>query len=90
MAAPLVHRPYVLILPCVPPFPWIIAGISQAMAQINRQPSEINLDKIQEARATSWACSAEAAKRDLAFAPPKSLAERMAETVAWYRQENWL
>lgn len=35
-------------------------------------------------------CSAEAAKRDLSFAPPKSLQERLAETVSWYQQERWL
>ncbi len=40
--------------------------------------------------APSWACSAEAAQRDFSFAPPKSLQERLAETVSWYRQERWL
>ena len=90
MAGPLVRRPHVLLLPCPTPIPWVIGGISQALATLRRRPDDLNLDKIQEALAPSWACSAEAAKRDLAFAPPKSLQERLAETVNWYQQERWL
>lgn len=90
MAGPLVRRPHVLVLPCPTPIPWVIGGISQALATLRRQPDDLNLDKIQEALAPSWACSAEAAKRDLSFASPKSLQERLAETVNWYQQERWL
>lgn len=90
MAGPLIRRPYVLVLPCPAPIPWVIGGVSQAFATLRRQPDDLNLDKIQEALAPSWACSAEAAKRDLAFAPPKSLQERLAETIQWYQQERWL
>ena len=90
MAGPLVHRPHVLVLPCPSPIPWVIGGISQAIATLRRQPDDLNLDKIQEALAPSWACSAEAAKRDLSFAPPKCLQDRLAETVSWYQRERWL
>lgn len=90
MAGPLVKRPYVLVVRCPTPIPWVIGGVSQALATLRRRPDDLNLDKIQEALATSWACSAEAAKRDLSFAPPKSLQERLAETVSWYQKEGWL
>lgn len=90
MAGQLIRRPYVLVLPFPGPLPWVVGGIGQALATIRRQADELNLDKIQEALAPSWACSAEAAQRDLAFAPPKSLQERLAETVNWYQQERWL
>ena len=90
MAGPLVCRPYVLVLPCPIPIPWVIGGIGQALATLRQRPDDLNLDKIQEALAPSWACSAEAAKRDLSFTPPKSLQERLAETVNWYQQERWL
>ena len=90
MAGPLVHRPYVLVLPCPSPLPWMIGGISQTLSMLRRKPDVLNLDKIQEALAPSWACSAEAAKRDFSFAPPKSLQERLAETVTWYQKERWL
>lgn len=90
MAGPLVRRPYVLVLSCPNPIPWMIGGISQALATLRRKPDDLNLDKIQEALAPSWACSAEAAKRDLSFAPAKPLQERLAETLNWYQQEHWL
>ena len=90
MAGPLMSRPRVRVLRCPSPIPWVIGGISQAIALLRRKPDDLNLDKIQEALAPSWACSAEAAKRDLSFAPPKSLQERLAETVNWYQQERWL
>ena len=90
MAGPLVHRPYVLVLPCPNPIPWVVGGVSQCLGFLRRQADELNLDTIREAMTTSWACSAEAAKRDLAFAPPKSLQERLKETVTWYQKEKWL
>lgn len=90
MAGPLVQRPHVRVLRCPGPLPWVIGGISQAIATLRRKPDELNLDKIQEALAPSWACSAEAVKRDLSFAPPKTLQERLAETVSWYQQQHWL
>lgn len=90
MAGPLVQRPRVRVVNCPPPIPWVIGGISQAIAALRRKPDELNLDKIQEALAPSWACSADAIKRDLSFAPPKPLQERLAETVSWYQREKWL
>ncbi len=90
MAGPLVQRPRVRVLNCPPPIPWVIGGISQAIAVIRRKPDELNLDKIHEALAPSWACSAAAAKRELSFAPLRPLQERLAETVNWYQQQHWL
>lgn len=90
MAGPLLGRPYTIVLPCLGPVPWVVAGVSELLQKARGKADELNCDKIREATAESWACSAEAAKRDLAFAPPKPLAERLAETIAWYRQEKWI
>lgn len=90
MAGPLVRRPYVWILRCPTPIPWVVGGVNQCIATLRQRVDELNIDKIREAMTTSWACSAEAAKRDLAFAPPKSLQERLEETVGWYQREKWL
>jgi nucleoside-diphosphate-sugar epimerase len=90
IVGPLLSRPYVIVLPCLGPVPWIMAGASELWQKLRGVPNELNYDKIREALAESWACSAEAAKRDLAFAPPRPLAERLAETIAWYRREKWL
>lgn len=84
------NRPYAPTLRLVGPLPWFAAACSELVARARRRPDNFNLDKIREARAVSWACSAEAAIRDLQFRPPKSLAERIEETVLWYRENGWL
>lgn len=90
IAGPLLHRPFAIVLPCLGPVPWMLAGVSEFVQKLRGKADELNYDKIREATAESWACSAEGAKRDLAFAPPKPLAERLAETIEWYRREKWL
>jgi len=90
IVGPLLHRPFTIVLPCLGPVPWIVAGASELLQKLRGVPDELNYDKIREATAESWACSAEAAKRDLAFAPPKPLPQRLAETIAWYQREGWV
>jgi nucleoside-diphosphate-sugar epimerase len=90
IVGPLLSRPYTIVLPCLGPVPWIVAGASELWQKLRGVPDELNYDKIREATAESWACSAEAAKRDLAFAPPKSLTERFRETIEWYQREKWV
>lgn len=84
------NRPYAPTLHLVGPFPWIAAACSELIARSRRRPDNFNRDKIREARALSWACSADAAARDLQFQPAKSLPERIEETVLWYRENGWL
>jgi nucleoside-diphosphate-sugar epimerase len=90
MIAKPLGRPWMLPIPAPYPLPWLIAGGNQLMSQLRRRPDSFNLDKIREARVASWACSPEAARRDLGFAPPRSLAERLSETVQWYFEHGWL
>lgn len=84
------NRPYAPTLRLLGPFPWLAALGSELVARSRRRPDHFNLDKIREARAISWACSADAAARDLQFEPAKSLPERIEETVLWYRENGWL
>jgi nucleoside-diphosphate-sugar epimerase len=90
MAGRMLQRPYAVVLPCLPPIPWAVAGVSEFLQRLRGKADKLNFDKIREATATSWACSAAAARRDLDFQPPKSLEERLSETVRWYRQAGWL
>ncbi len=86
----LVGRKHVLLLHLAEPIPWLIAGIVELIGRVQRQTETVNLDKMREAYAGSWACSSAAAEQDLGFSPPASLVQRMEETVAWYRQRRWL
>jgi nucleoside-diphosphate-sugar epimerase len=90
MVRPMLRRPYALLIPVPSPLAWCLAGFNEGLGQMSGKARWLNYDKIREALVTSWACSGEAAKRELGFTPPKPLAERFEETIAWYRQEGWL
>ena len=83
-------RPHAPTLPLAAPAAWLAAGVSELIARTRRRPNNFNLDKIREARASSWACSGEAARRDLGFRPAEPLTTRTEETVRWYREHKWL
>lgn len=87
---PMLRRPFALLIPVPGPVAWCVAGVNERLAKLSGKPRWLNYDKIREALVTSWACSGEAAKRDLGFAPARPLAERFEETIAWYRQQGLL
>ena len=90
MIAKPLGRPWMLPIPTAIPLMWLIAGGNQLVSQLRRRSDSFNIDKIREARVVSWACSPEAARRDLGFEPPRSLAERLSETAQWYIRQGWL
>jgi len=75
LTAPIVTVPGALI--------YLVAGFNELCGRLRGKPEAFCIDKIREALASSWACSGEAARRELDFAPAKSLAERMQETIDW-------
>jgi nucleoside-diphosphate-sugar epimerase len=84
------HRPLAPVIPLVGPLAWLAAGTNEQIARWRGISNTFNLDKIREATAESWACSAELARRELGFSPPLSLENRLQSTVAWYEHERWL
>jgi len=70
--------------------PWMVAGVNQWLGRLRGRSSSLRIDKIREAKASSWACSGDAAQRDLDFAPANSLLEQFTHTIHWYRQQRWL
>ena len=64
--------------------------VSASAGPVRGRPHSLNIDKIREAVAESWACSCEAAQRDLDFAPRHTLLEQLRQTAAWYRDQGWL
>ena len=63
---------------------------ADGFAQFTGKPQPLNFDKIREALAESWACSAAAAARDLGFQPAHPLSKRLQTTADWYRDHGWL
>jgi nucleoside-diphosphate-sugar epimerase len=72
------------------PIPWLFGGVGELLGRVRGKPHSLNIDKIREAVAPSWACSCEAARRDLDFAPRQTLLEQLRHTAGWYRDHGWL
>lgn len=86
----MLSRPIAPVLPVAAPIAWCVGAASECISRLRGQPEELSIDKIREALATSWACSGEAARRDLNFVPAKGLNERLKETIHWYIKAGWL
>lgn len=67
-----------------------VAGVSDGVSRVTGDTSLLSLDKIREATAWSWACSAAKARRQLGFAATRPLDERLRETAVWFREQGWL
>jgi nucleoside-diphosphate-sugar epimerase len=69
---------------------WIAGSIGEVMGRVRGRAAVLNLDKIREATARGWVCSDAKIRSQLGYAPTGPLEDRFAETVAWYREHNWL
>ncbi len=69
---------------------WAIAGASELWSRVRRRPSIFNVNKIREATAGSWTCSAQRAQDELGFSVTSTLEERLAQTAQWYQREGWV
>jgi nucleoside-diphosphate-sugar epimerase len=50
----------------------------------------LNKQKMPELTAVNWGCSIKNIKNDLNYNPRYSLEEGLHETIAWYKNNNWL
>lgn len=84
-----IRRPFAPTIP-LPYISLVAAAVNEQLARLRGAVDQFNLDKIREASAPSWACSPERVRRELDFTPPRTLNERFAELVDWYRREGWV
>jgi len=85
-----VGRRHVLVMPVASPCVWLVAASVEATAHMVRRPLYLNWDKAREIAAGSWVCSPAVARTELGFSCEVPLAERLRQTVAWYREAEWL
>ena len=75
------------------PVPGAVVGaagrVSEWVGGLRGTVPPLTRDRAEAAR-HAWACSVERAAERFGYAPRVGLAEGMAETVAWYRNEGWL
>jgi len=72
------------------PVAYSVAVAAEAVAAITRRPPVINRDKVRDFSQAAWACSIEAAKRDLGFRQRIPLESGLRDTFEWYKREGWL
>jgi nucleoside-diphosphate-sugar epimerase len=60
------------------------ASAGEVVSRISRRPTLFNVDKMREALAGSWTCSAARIRAELGFAVGRSLDERLLQTAQWY------
>jgi nucleoside-diphosphate-sugar epimerase len=77
-------------LPLPKPIFWLAGSFGEAVGLLRKRPAIVNIDKVREATAKGWVCSDEKIRTALGYQPGATLEERFAETVAWYREHNWI
>lgn len=90
MFAMALNRPYAPVVRLFDPLPWCLGVGSEWLGRVRGRAALLNMDKMREARATSWECSSARAARELDFQLPRTLSERVRETADWFRENGWL
>jgi len=67
-----------------------VGGAAELAGRFGGQPSFLSRDKIREATAASWACSAAKARCQLGFHPAVTLDARLRQTAEWFSEQGWL
>jgi nucleoside-diphosphate-sugar epimerase len=88
MLASALDRKPVIVLPLIPPIPWLVGGASELVSRWRQQSTTLNQDKIREASVRSWACSPVRAAAKLGFEPNRPLLNQLRATVDWYRKSR--
>jgi nucleoside-diphosphate-sugar epimerase len=68
----------------------LVARVLDTAYAFSSKTPTINREKLPELMAESWACSIEKARTELDFEPQYDLKKGLAETIRWYKNNNWL
>ena len=67
-----------------------IAYLSEKYSSLSNKAATLNVEKLNELMAVNWFCDIEKAKKGLGFYPEYDLQAGVAETIKWYKSNNWL
>ena len=68
----------------------IIASVSEKLSSLSNKAAVLNVEKLNELMAVNWTCDIEPARSTLGFDPQYNLEKGLAETLKWYKTNNWL
>jgi dihydroflavonol-4-reductase len=75
----------------VPPAAAYLAGwCAEVASRLRGRPGIVSRQKALEARCQYWICDSSRARRELGLTSPRSLKDGIAETLAWYKESEWL
>jgi nucleoside-diphosphate-sugar epimerase len=69
---------------------YAVAFGAELWARLTGRPGIVSRDKIAEARYPHWTCNPRRAAIELGFQASTSLAEALAQTLAWYKEAGWV
>ena len=76
--------------PVIRPILRLIGGFNTMIGKLTGSPKFMNYDKVRDVTAGSWAIENQKLKEDTGFELSTSLAQRISQTVRWYRSQGWL
>jgi UDP-glucose 4-epimerase len=68
----------------------LIATLAEKVSNLKGEAPILNREKLNELTAVNWICKIENAEKEMGFEPQYDLAKGVAETINWYKQNNWL
>jgi len=66
------------------------ALFSEGIDSLTQKPGLFNRQKLRELKQNFWICSSKRAAADLNFKTSVSLEDGVRDTIAWYKENNWL
>jgi nucleoside-diphosphate-sugar epimerase len=68
----------------------VVITLIEAIYRIFGRLPFLNVEKVNEISSANWLCNSSELWKDLACGPDYYLKEGMAETIEWYKANNWL
>lgn len=68
----------------------VVAAVSEHVGRISGKAVTLNTDKYNILRQRNWRCDIEPAMDELGYHPHYKLDRGVAETMAWYKDNNWI
>jgi nucleoside-diphosphate-sugar epimerase len=88
IAAQMRHWTFPLPMPAA--MLWPVCLFEQMRSRLTGKPSLLSLQKYVELRAPGWVCDAGLLEMEMGCQCPTTLKAGIAETLSWYRQQQWI
>jgi nucleoside-diphosphate-sugar epimerase len=69
---------------------WPMCLAQELLTRLTGKPNVLSLQKFAELRAPGWVCDPTLLELETGCRCPTTLKPGIAETLAWYRQHDWL